>query len=122
MSQYVSRYDIKWNIRSSVFAHGKKRIFTFLFLDSLASLNPAIMIRWFIFRWIWCNGIFNVVVIAVATGVVTAVVVVLALGGGVAIIIVVINCLVFYFVAFNMIIISSEKTFFTLFTSVGHCQ
>ena len=43
LSGFLLRYGIRWNIRSSVFAPGRKRTFTFLFLDSLASLNPAIM-------------------------------------------------------------------------------
>ena len=37
------RYGIRWNIRSSAFAPGRKRIFTFLFPNSLASLNSEIM-------------------------------------------------------------------------------
>ena len=36
-------YGIRWNIRSSIFAPDRKRTFAFLFLDSLASLNPEIM-------------------------------------------------------------------------------
>ena len=43
LSGFLLRYGMRWNIRSSVFAPGRKRTFTFLFLDSLASLNPEIM-------------------------------------------------------------------------------
>ena len=41
--ELLIRYDIRWNIRSSVVAPGRKRNFTFLFVDSLAPLNPVIM-------------------------------------------------------------------------------
>ena len=56
----------------------------------------------------------NVVAIVVAIGVVIAIVVVivLAVGGGVATIIVGINCLLFWFVVFNLIIVSGEENLF----------
>ena len=43
LSGFLLRYRITWSTSSSVLAPGRKRTFTFLFLDSLASLNPAIM-------------------------------------------------------------------------------
>ena len=56
----------------------------------------------------------NVVAIVVAIGVVIVAVsaVVLALNGGVATIIIGINCLFFYFVIFNLIIVSGEENLF----------
>ena len=56
----------------------------------------------------------NVVAIVVAIGVVIVfvAVIVLAVGGGVATIIVGINCLLFWFVVFNLIIVSGEENLF----------
>ena len=110
------------------FAPGRKQIFTFLFFNSLANLNPAIMefptikvvpfsrliFRW-IWWWIWYNGILNVAVIVAAIGIVIVVVAVavLRLGGSdVATIIISINCLFYCFVVFNLIIVSSEENLF----------
>ena len=37
------KFEIKWNIRSSVSAQGKNRTFIFLLLEGFASLKPAII-------------------------------------------------------------------------------
>ena len=92
--------------------------------------SPGDLIGWFIFRWIWCNGILNVVAIVVAIGVVIVVnpTVVLALGGGVLTIIVCINWLLFCFFVSNLIIVGGEKSLFLLYLLVkcvrflGHWQ
>ena len=78
--------------------------------------SPGDLIGWFIFRWIWCNGILNVVAIVVAVGVVIVVdpIVVIALGGGVVTIIVGINYLLFCFFVFNLIIAGGEESLFLL--------
>ena len=69
----------------------------------------------------------NVVVIVVAIVIIIVVVavVVLAFGGGVATIIVGINCLLFWLVVFNLIIVSGEENLFEenlkCVRFLGHC-